>query len=288
MDERMKQAYEAARLLFQQRAQGEGDAPDNLGDLKPDTVLCVAGTYDRVEMVLGILGLPHTVIHPQELDTASLEPGQIMFINCPGSGVSPAGLRRLVTFVEAGGTLVTTDWALQYVLEPAFPGILAHNGQTTCGGPRECVPIRVTAPDDPVVRGIVQNGGSTDAPVWWLEPSSYPVTILAPERVEVLIDSDEMGARYGERPIMVRFTAGRGVVYHLVSHYYLQHAQARSERGRASASSLLRDAGIDAAVAEQFADLNIAEVEAARSSAEVLYKLVAAARRGGRGSTLDG
>src|SRR5690606_12301605 len=98
------------------------------------------------------LDLPHTAIPPQKVDTVPLRPGQIVFINCPGSDITPTGLRRLGAFVEGGGTLVTTDWALKYVLEPAFPGILAHNGQHTCGGPTECVPIRVAAPEDPVVR----------------------------------------------------------------------------------------------------------------------------------------
>ena len=41
--------------------------------------------------------------------------------------------------VHAGGTLVTTDWALRHVIEPAFPGVLAYNERPTMGGADECV-----------------------------------------------------------------------------------------------------------------------------------------------------
>ena len=279
MTDRMQQAYEAGRLLFRARAQREGQRLDDLDDLPGDLILCIAGTYDRVETVLDVLGLEYRVVRGSELGRMTLTPEQVVFVNCPGSSIQTTGLRRLAAFVHAGGTLVTTDWALKHVIERAFPGILAYNGCPTCGGPDECVRIRIAKPDDPVVQGVTDTG---EDPVWWLEPSSYPVKVLAPDRVEVLIDSDEMGARYGERPIMVRFAAGKGIVYHMVSHYYLQRAETGSQRATASASTLLTEAGLPPETAESFADVKIAEVEAAYSSARVMYNLISEARRRGR------
>ena len=37
----------------------------------------------------------------------------------------------MANFVESGGTLFTTDWALRNVIEPAFPGIIEYNDMPT-------------------------------------------------------------------------------------------------------------------------------------------------------------
>ena len=288
MGDRMRKAYEAGRLLLKAGATRSGGGEpdpgdlDALEDIPDDLILCVAGQYDRVETVLDVLGVQYRVVEGPALTGLALRPEQIVFVNCPGSGIPPAGLRRLAAFVQSGGTLVTTDWALKYVIEPAFPGVLAYNGLSTCGGPNECVRIRVADPEDPVVQGLTDTG---EDPVWWLEPSSFPVRVLDPERVQVLIDSDEMAARYNDRPILVRFSAGAGVVYHMVSHYYLQRAETRTKRAQASAATYLTQAGLSPEEAKSYADLKVGEVEAAFASSRVIGNLVIEARRRNRSST---
>ena len=54
----------------------------------------------------------------------------MVFINCPGK-LGRKGVAHIHQFVEAGGFLVTTDWALQYVIEPAFPGLMRYNDKPT-------------------------------------------------------------------------------------------------------------------------------------------------------------
>lgn len=157
-----------------------------------------------------------------------------MFVNCPGH-FSPLGLRKLSAFVEVGGFLFTTDWALKHVLEPAFPGYVAYNHQKTRD---EVVRIEVIDKDDPFLASIL---GPDDDPHWWLEVSSYPIQILDPARVKVLITSPEIRERYGEAPVFVTFDVGAGRVYHMISHFYLQRTETRTARHRLKAEKYLNE-----------------------------------------------
>jgi len=109
-----------------------------------------------------------------------------------------------------------------------FPGLVRHNGKTTGD---DVVSIRLQQ-EDPLFRGFFEG----PRPVWWLEPSSYPLQVLDRSRVEVPVYSEEMKAKYGNGSVVVRFPYGQGVVYHLVSHLYAQRSEARDARHRAPAS----------------------------------------------------
>mgnify|MGYP006870689599 CR=1 FL=1 len=61
----------------------------------------------------------------------------------------------------------------------------------------------------------------------WLESSSYPIEVLDHERVKVLVRSEELGKQYKADPVIVRITWGKGVVYHMISHFYLQRSETK-------------------------------------------------------------
>ncbi|MFH2072078.1 MAG: hypothetical protein ABIJ75_04415, partial [Actinomycetota bacterium] len=101
--------------------------------------------------------------------------------------------------------------------------------------------------------------------------------ILDHVRVRVLIRSRELGDRWGEDPVAVTFTHGKGEVFHMISHYYLQRTETRTRRHQQTAASYAADKGVeltpeDAAAA---ADLNLSEVESASSSARMIANLIA-------------
>ena len=124
-------AYRAAAHIT--REQLRRDAPERaraLDDVQQSDVVVVAGQYDHVESVLEALEVPHTVIGTGDVERVDLRPEQLLIINCPGQ-VSSAAITRIRAFVEAGGSLFTTDWALKHVLEPAFPGVLAFEKAPT-------------------------------------------------------------------------------------------------------------------------------------------------------------
>ena len=43
---------------------------------------------------------------------------------------------------------------------------------------------------------------------WWLEIQAFPISVVYPERVEVIVDSAEMRQRYGSSPMGVVFRSG--------------------------------------------------------------------------------
>ena len=268
MTDRMNRAYQAATRIIQEEMSAEDRAL--LGRVAESDVVVLRGQYDRGEDVLSVLGIPFQLTEPAALDHVHLRPHQMLVINCPGH-LSRLGITRVREFVEDGGTLFTTDWALRHVLEPAFPGLLAYNERPTAD---EVVRIEIADPDSAILQGVLHEGAD---PLWWLEGSSYPIRILAPERVHVLLTSKELGDKYGEAPIAVTFTEGRGEVFHMISHYYLQRAETRTERHKGNWKVYAEEVGSAAAACSappELSDLTVGEVEAAHKSARFIQNIV--------------
>jgi len=233
----------------------------------------VRGTYDFIEQVFNGIGLKYKIVQVETLDMMQLAPEQIVFINCPGD-ISNKALRNLVSFVEKGGFLFTTDWALRHVIEKGFPGYISYNGRNTQD---EVVRVEILTTDDPFLKSLI---GEHDDPQWWLEGSSYPITVLDDDKVEIMVQSKEIKEKYGESAVFVSFDHGEGKVYHMISHFYLQRAETRTKRHEGEGSDYLSEKlmmndqrwnkykkmGVD--------DSNLAEVEAAYSSSSVMNKIL--------------
>jgi len=265
-----QRAYKAAATIT--REQLRRDAPDRarvLDEVEKSDVVVVTGQYDRVQQVLEALEVEHTVIHPHELDRLTLRPEQLLVVNCPGQ-VSSHAITRIRAFVEAGGSLFTTDWALKHVIEPAFPGVLAFNERPTAD---DVVRIEVKDPDNIYLQGVMDG---QDDPQWWLEGSSYPIRILDAERVQVLITSKELGEKYGEEPVAVWFRWGEGEVFHMISHYYLQRTELRTQRHQAPAASYFDEKGVGVScdMLASIDDLSLADLESAKPSASFMANVM--------------
>jgi hypothetical protein len=263
-------AYRAAATIT--REQLRRDAPERartLDDVKASDVVVVAGCYDHVESVLGALEVPHVLVQPEQVDRLELRPEQLLIVNCPGQ-VSAAAIARIRAFVEAGGSLFTTDWALKHVIEPAFPGVLAFSQRPT---PDDVVRIEVRDHDNLYLQGVLDG---QDDPQWWLEGSSYPITVVDAERVQVLITSRELEEKYGEAPVAVWFRWGEGDVFHMISHYYLQRTELRTQRHASSAASYFSEKGVvvSAAMEQDLGDLSLADVESAKPSAAFMANII--------------
>ncbi len=274
-----RRAYRSAARLTGARMAREAplDAAA-LAAVEASDIVVVPGQYDHVERVLDVLGLPYTRVAAHGLPGISLRPEQLLVVNCPGT-VPRQAIDQIRRFVEGGGSLFTTDWALRHVIEPAFPGLLAYNERPTADA---VVRMEIVQADNPFLRGVMDGA---DDPQWWLEASSYPIQVLDPGRVEVLLASRELEQRWGECPIAVLFHHGRGEVFHMVSHYYLQRTELRGERHAAQASAYWDEKGVaptPAALADMDG-LSVGDVESAASSARLFANVVAdKKRRGGR------
>lgn len=243
----MSEAYAAAAGLVREtlarEAGGEG--------FRGGEILVTLGTYDKVQQVLDHLGLPYSTWPCKAVETAPLRADQVLVVNCPGD-FSEAGLDVVRRFVAAGGTLITTDWALHTTVQKAFPGTIEWNGVSTKD---EVVQVSWVDPESPFTRGVEVPGQTIR---WWLEGSSYPIRVVD-KRVAVLMRSGEMGGRYQHDPLVVAFAYGEGMVFHLTSHYYLQRSQGdRGAKGVDVAAALgatksQADARLQGLSAEQLA-----------------------------------
>jgi hypothetical protein len=234
-DEKMKRANKAASTVVRERMAQERPADAAvLQNVESADIVVVSGQYDKVEDVLQTLGIKHTVVAPHQVGGLKLNAKQLLIVDCPGN-LDAAGIERVRKFVNAGGYLYTTDWALLQVVQKAFPGFVEYNGKAT---QNDVVEVQVKESDSNLLKHLTL---SKENPKWWLESSSYPIRILNKEKVDVLITSREMKTKYGDAPIAVHFRYGDGQVLHIASHFYLQQNQTRTVAETKKSAEYLKD-----------------------------------------------
>ena len=270
----MFKAYQVAQEMIRDRLEDEdAEAAREVEGMGENEVIVARGAYDFIERVFSKMELPHKVVDPSAFEAFGPSPEQIVFLNCPGK-VDREGVRNLRNFVEKGGFLFTTDWALKHVIEPGFPGTLRYNGRSTAD---EVVRVEIDAKEDPFLKSLIGEG---DDPQWWIEGSSYPIEILDPNHVEVLVRSRAVKEKYGESPVFTSFNHGKGKVYHMISHFYLQRTETRTERHRRTGSDYMEEKlRMNSARREKYRRMgaefsSLGEVEAAYSSSALMGKVM--------------
>ena len=179
-------------------------------------ILVVKGAWDHVEVVLKHLKIKHTALRAQELKDVGLNPNQIVLVNCEGT-MDKRTRERVRWFVNVGGYLMSTDWALTKAVGQTFPGYLKQSSKANTGN--DVVVVEEASPGHPLTGGVFQDVAALK---WWLEIQAFPIQVDWPERCEVLVDSRWMRQRYGTSPMAAVFRHGLGKVQHSVSHFYLQ------------------------------------------------------------------
>ena len=271
---KMSTAYRVAQEMIKDKLKDvDEEMAAEFEELGQSEVIVSIGVHDYIEQVFNGIGLKHNLIDPQQFEKIDLDPDKIIFINCPGS-VSSKGLRNLVTFVENGGFLFTTDWALKHVIEPGFPGYIKYNNRPTGD---EVVRVEILAEEDPFLQSLI---GPNDDPQWWLEGSSYPIEIVNHKEVDILIKSKEIEKKYGESAVFVTFDYGKGKVYHMISHFYLQRAETRTARHKKSGTEYANEKlNMDEYREEKYKNMGIddaylSDVEAAYASSSMMNKIL--------------
>ena len=145
---------------------------------------------------------------------------------------SQGAIRRIGSFVKRGGWVMSSDWAL-LVVERALPRTIAWTGRKTF---EERIEVRPSAGAQKLalMNGVFPDKGK---PRWWVEQGSYLFKIHRGSKVRKLVESRQLGARYGgNRNIAVLVEAGKGRALHVLSHFYLQSA---TEKDAASMQMML-------------------------------------------------
>jgi len=274
----MKKAYEIAQeMVRDQLEEKDPEAAKDLESINESDILITEGEYDFIETVLSNAGTPHTLVQGERLVDASLRPDQVLFVNCPGN-FEPRALRKMKSFVNEGGFLFTTDWALTNVLEKAFPGYVEQGGRNTAD---EVVRVEILDNEDPYLNSLI---GPDDDPQWWLEGSSYPIRVIDRDAVKVLITSKEIERRYGESPVLITFKYGKGTIYHMISHFYLQRSETRTKRHRKSGMDYVSESDVSPALYSKYKEMgaekeDLGDIESAYWSSAVMNRVVLEKKR---------
>ena len=270
---KMEQAYKASSKILEKKMAKERPLDlEILKKVKDTSIIIVAGSYDKIELVLDLIKVPYILIQPHEFDQIELKPDQILIINCPGT--ISEGIEKVKVFVRRGGFLFTTDWALLNILEKLFPKFVKYNQRPTGD---DCVSVQVVDKSNKFLEGLFTDDAN---PIWWLESSSYPIEILDKEKVQVLVTSKEMQEKYGEAPIVITFNYGDGgTILHMTSHYYLQRAELRTKRHKMSAKKYaMAEMGLTASEAEEMDEelegLSLGEAESAYSTTQFISNVI--------------
>ncbi|MFX1430741.1 MAG: hypothetical protein ACFFCY_11320 [Promethearchaeota archaeon] len=208
---------------------------------KHGKILAVNGRYEKPKKVIeNMYASLKNVIREKEIMKENLSQYDVVLIGCPGSDIPHAAYPKVKDFVMNGGWLITTDWAIQSIIENIFPGFIRWNRAKTADAVVAC---QVINPNHPFLDGVLseiqqnkwQKQTAKDTKKnefrWWLETRSFPIQILNPQAVRVLIASWEIQNKWGESPVLVEFDYGKmgGRVIHMISHTHLQKGGAKGK-----------------------------------------------------------
>ncbi|NMC05253.1 MAG: hypothetical protein GYA24_08585 [Candidatus Lokiarchaeota archaeon] len=215
-------------------------------------VLSIKGQYDQPDKVMNYCyAAVKDTINPNQFNKVNLSNYDLVVIGCPGNEIPSEYHLRFRDYVAGGGWILSTDWVLRTIVEPIFPGYIAWNGEKTADTVVDC---QISEPNHPFMHGVIEGlkgfKGGDEAKMgpkslkaaqaggvradainfrWWLEDKSFPISILNPQEVKVLIRSYEIGKKWRADPVFVYFNYGKGVVAHFISHTHLQKGASKGK-----------------------------------------------------------
>jgi hypothetical protein len=111
--------------------------------------------------------------------------------------------------------------------------------------------------DDPLLQGVFD--GRSQA-VWWYESSSHVIGVRDLANVKPMFLSIEQQNRYGTPYVAVKFSIGKGSVFHVVSHFVLQYTNSTTRRHRAPAANFALEKCLNLMQIESIPELKTMEV----------------------------
>src|SRR5262245_66636193 len=118
----LTKAYDLAAAAVRRRlADQHPDRLAALDGLSRSDVAVYSGSFDTVQEVLSRLGVKY-VLDPKS------PAAPVVFSNCTGSRDDKRN-KRLEAHVRTGAWLVSSDWQLNNLVQPAFPNTVRWTGQ---------------------------------------------------------------------------------------------------------------------------------------------------------------
>jgi hypothetical protein len=264
----MERAYRlAARAVRRRYEEQHPKDLTALHRLRRKDIAVYSGSYDQAENLLACMRL-ESEVNPEPKRLRA----RIVFVNC--SDTYHRGLvDAIARHVAEGAWLVTTDWALHYVLERAFPHHLRWTQRMTGDEVIAVEPYLESVWSEIVVLGA--------DPQWWLW-GSYPIEVVDPERVRIEAASHDLLQRYGAPVVAARFDWGKGHVFHVISHFWAKRSRTPTRRHQGPCTDFLKagmglsDEGIAQVLREAVIApdaVSFAELQSAATATELVAQL---------------
>ncbi len=258
----ISEAYNTSGKIFTAVSQRyQPQLADQIRAIEEGDVTVVRGTYDHIEKLLDKIKVPYATINSEEI-TPSLQT-KVLFVNCKEYSSAPeTQVVATKKYVENGGRLVSTDWALSLV-ERAFPGTITKTNST---GGNESVEVEALSMVGQTLIGL---NYAQCHPQWFLESGSYVYT--HGKNVTPIITSDAMNERYGSPNIAVGFRAGSGEVIHFISHLEAQQTKLKHKSDKEGLDEFLSKMKVEKT--DDMEEAKLAELEAAYSTLNTVAHL---------------
>ncbi|MBI4834425.1 MAG: hypothetical protein HY811_06375 [Planctomycetes bacterium] len=238
---------------------------------------------DKVQEVLTALKIPYTPLRKSEIEKYDFKDVAAILCNCFVKDLNSTDTNRIKEFLSKGGYLFTTDWCLDTVIRKVSPGYLKTMGigKPTMGGgmgggqEKEQVSVK---PKEKMEKHIFlrdvfpEKAGDFK---WVLDTGFKYFKLERPAEITVLIVGDEgMKKKYQQNEVVVCWTYGggeynpvfsgyekgssdyikkrnkRGVIMHVISHFYMQALGFKDDKGNSSMYQLVANFLVDAKLAK--------------------------------------
>lgn len=177
----------------------------------PGSLIEVKGRWDDAGRTLRALGIPYQRVGGGDLKDMPLDGVKVVVVDCAGN-VPKESFQRIRDFVSRGGYLLTTDWALDNLVEKAFPGYIEYDRKKNSDPIYDAY---VVNPEPVLFANAVTNAH------WKMDEASHLMRVLKPGSVRVLARSRQLEREDpgGQGVLAVTFSFGRGHVMHMVGHF---------------------------------------------------------------------
>ena len=180
-------------------------------NISPRSVIAVKGRWDDSGRTLRALGIPYERVGSGDLEDMSFDNVKVLIVDCAGT-VPRESLQRIRDFVARGGYLLATDWALDNLVEKAFPGYIEYDRKKNA---QAIYDAYVVNPEPVLFANAVTNAH------WKMDEASHLLRVLKPGSVRVLARSRKLEQEDpgGQGVLAVTFPFGKGYVMHTVGHF---------------------------------------------------------------------
>jgi len=185
-----------------------------VGVIPKDSIIDVKGQWDDSGHILHALGLGFDKIAANQLTKTNLDKTAVIIVDCAGA-LNPNAIEIVRNFVQGGGYLVTTDWALDGTLARLTSvddsGFIGWNSGYSFP---ETVDAIVVDPVASLVKGCVPYAR------WRLDDKCQTVHIRCQD-VHVLVRSTQLAKSDPDNKgiLAATFAMGKGHVLHIVGHF---------------------------------------------------------------------